>query len=220
MIQYISSAQVKAALALLDWNYDDLVRASGVSKPTVSRFLAGNHKLHEDKLTQITNALMARDIQFLPNNGVAQYSDTMRKLTGSKALNELLDDVYETVKGGGTICVSGTNETLFDKYHKEEIENEHADRMIAIKDKINFRVMLEYGDTDFCYDSYLTYCWMPKGKIIETPFYGYNDKIAFLKLTGKTPEVILFEQPSMAAAFRDLFDMAWEQCIEPDIEEK
>lgn len=219
MTQHISAAQVKAALALLDWNYDDLVTASGVSKPTVSRFLAGNHKLHEDKLSTIISALIARDIQFLPNNGVAQYKDTMRKLSGPKALNELLDDVYKTVKDGGDICVSGVNENQFDKYHKEEVENEHADRMTAIKGKLSFRVMLEHGDTNFVYGSYLKYRWMPKGKVTDTPFYAYNNKIAFIKLTGETPEVLLFDQPSMAAAFKDIFDMAWEQCTEPEAKE-
>jgi len=216
MNQHISAAQVKAALALLDWNYDDLVSASGVSKPTVARFLAGGHKLHEDKLSDIISALMARDIQFLPNNGVAQYSDTMKKLTGPRALNELLDDVYETVKDGGEICVSGVNEDLFNKHHKEEIENEHADRMEAIKDKLHFRVMLKHGDTNFLYDSYLKYRWMPKGKVSDTPFYAYNGKIAFIKLLGSNPEVVLFDHPSMSSAFKEIFDMAWDQCTEPD----
>lgn len=216
MTQHISAAQVKAALALLDWTYDDLVSASGVSKPTVARFLAGNHKLHDDKLADIISALTVRDIQFLPNNGVAQYQDVMRKLTGYRALNELLNDVYETVKDGGDVCVSGVNEVLFDKYHKEEIENEHADRMIAIKDKLSFRVILEHGDTNYPYDTYIEYRWMPKDKFHDTPFYAYNDKLAFLKMTGETPEIMLFEQPSMAVAFRNLFDVAWEQCSVPE----
>lgn len=214
--QQISVAQIKAALALLDWTYDDLVSASGVSKPTVARFLAGNHRLSDDRHEALVRTLVERDIQFLPNNGVAQYRDTMRRITGPRALNELLDDVYETVKNGGDLCVSGVSETLFDKYHKEEIENEHADRMTLIKDKLDFRVMLEHGDTNFAYNSYVRYRWMPKGKDSCTPFYMYNNKTAFIKLTGYSPEVFLFDHPSMAAAFKDLFDMAWETCTEPN----
>jgi len=220
MTNDISSPQIKAALALLSWNYNDLAKASKISKPTIARFLAGNHNLQKDKKTALISTLIKRDIQFLPNNGVAQHKDYIKKFTGQNSLNKLLDDVYETVKEGGEICVSGVNEALFDKYHKEEIENEHANRMTAIKNTLTFRVILEYGDTNYPYDSYIEYRWMPKGNFHDTPFYAYNNKLAFLKMTSESPEIILFEQSSMSAAFKNLFNVAWEQCIKPEEKNK
>lgn len=212
----ITSAQLRAAVALLNWSHAELATASGIPQVTVSRILSGKTKAQEKNLTAILRALSERDIMFLPNNGVALYPTVIRKLSGPKALNQLLDEVYETVKDGGDVCVTGTDESLYEKYHHEEKEGEHLARMSAIKGKISFRVILRHGDKNFPYDSYVDYRWMPNGKFKDNPFYLYGDKLAFIKMMPDGPEVWVFEMPSIASSFRDLFDVVWDQCTIPE----
>lgn len=215
MLVRITPMQVRAALGMLGWGHTDLSAATGITPVTISRITNGHHAPNETNEEKIRRAFAERDIMFLPNNGVAMYPAVIRKLTGPRALNELLDDVYETVKDGGNVCVTGTDETLYEKYHIEDVEGTHATRMAAIKDKVDFRVIIKHGDYNFLYNSYVQYRWMPEGKFKDNPFYLYNDKLAFIKVTKNGPEVWLYEMPSMAASFRDLFDVVWDQCSVP-----
>lgn len=211
----LSAAQVRAARALLDWSLDDLAAATNVARNTIARIESGAVKARDETLILIRDAFESRDIKFLPNDGVARYREIIEKFAGPDALNRLLDDVYETVKNGGSVCVSGANERLFAKYHHEKIEKQHVTRMAAIKDLIDFRVIIKEGDYNFSYDSYVTYRWMVHEKFKENPFYVYNNKLAFIKFDPDGPEVWLVDMPSMAASFRDLFDIVWEQCKVP-----
>lgn len=200
---------------MLGWSHADLSSATGITTATISRISNGRHAPNETTEYKIRRAFADQDIQFTANNGVAKYPSAINVLSGPDAIQQLLDDVYETVKNGGDICVTGTDETLYEKYHHEEVEGAHRDRMTAIKDKVSFRVILKHGDENFAFDSYVQYRWMPEGKFKDNPFYLYNDKLAFIKVTSDGPEVWLYEMPSMAAAFRDLFDVVWGQCTIP-----
>jgi hypothetical protein len=168
-----------------------------------------------DTMEALQKVFESNDIQFLPNDGVARYRDIIDKLTGPRAINQLLQDVYETVKGGGTVCVSGVNETTFDKFYVDDETPSHKARMIGIKDNVKCREIICEGDTNYTYDSYIEYRWMAQERFKENPFYVYNQKLAFIKFDNDSPEVWRINMPSIAFAFRDLFDIVWEQCKVP-----
>ncbi len=211
----LSAAQIRAARALLDWSLDDLAAATNVARNTIARIESGAVKPRDETLTQIRDAFESRDLQFLPNDGIVRHREMIDKLEGFEALNRLLDDVYETVKDGGSVCISGVNEKVFDKFYNDVYTPTHKTRMTAIKDKVKCRSLLKEGDFDFTYSSYFEYRWMPAGKFKENSFYVYNNKLAFIKFDADNIEIWRINMPSMAAAFHDLFDMVWDQCKVP-----
>ncbi len=212
----LSPAQIRAARAILDWSLDDLATASEISRPTLARVESGAANPHDDTMRAIRRAFESRDLQFLTDDGVKRNIGTMDRLTGRDALYRFFDDVYDTVKDGGDLCVSGVNEKLFASFNvSAEAADAHRARMSAIKDKIKFRVLLCEGDYYFRNDSYIQYRWMERAFFYENPIYLYNNKVAFIKFDNDNLEIVRIAMPSMAAAFRAQFDFIWNHSKTP-----
>jgi transcriptional regulator with XRE-family HTH domain len=67
----VSTRQIKAARALLDWSQQDLALAAGVSEPTVKRLEAVDGPLggRDETIQKLLNALNRRGIEFIAENG-------------------------------------------------------------------------------------------------------------------------------------------------------
>ena len=66
----ISSAQCRAARALLAWSQDDLVEHSSITKKTIADFERDATSPYPKTLAAIQRALEAAGVEFLPDNGV------------------------------------------------------------------------------------------------------------------------------------------------------
>lgn len=69
----LSSAQCRAARALIGWSQNQLVEASGVAKSTVANFEIGSREPHSRTLRDLRAALEAAGIEFL-DDGQASAS--------------------------------------------------------------------------------------------------------------------------------------------------
>lgn len=65
----ITSAQCRAARALVGWSQDQLATSSKVAKATIANFEAGKREPYERTLADIQTALEAAGVQFIPENG-------------------------------------------------------------------------------------------------------------------------------------------------------
>ncbi|ARQ08623.1 helix-turn-helix domain-containing protein [Rhizobium etli] len=65
----LSSAQCRAARALLGWSQDQLAAASKVAKATIANFEAGKRAPYERTLQDIRESLESAGVQFIPENG-------------------------------------------------------------------------------------------------------------------------------------------------------
>lgn len=212
----ISPDQIRAARALLDWKLSDLAKLTGITVNGISLIERGEVQGRRDSLETIQKAFESRDVQFLPDDGVKRRVGAIDRLAGPDALNRLFDDVYDTVKEGGDLCVSGVNEQLFAKFNVSEEEAlHHRTRMTKIKDKIKFRVLLKEGDYYFRNDSYIEYRWIPEEFFYEYPIYLYNDKLAFIKFENNNLEIVRMTMASMATAFRAQFEFIWSHSKTP-----
>jgi hypothetical protein len=87
--------------------------------------------------------------------------------------------------------------------------------MKALGDQVSMRCILREGDTNFAYDSYITYRWMARDQFDASPMYIYNHKLAMIDFSKDTPDILVVEAPAMAHAFRKQFDFIWQHCKEP-----
>ncbi len=189
-----------------------------IAKKTLNDALNGKTAYREDTINKIRSILEVRGIEFLPDDGVKRHFGTVDRLEGSNALHRFFDDVYETVKNGGDLCVSGADERLFAKFNiNDEAAQHHRARMSAIKEKIKFRVLLKEGDTYYRNTSYIEYRWIQKQFFFEHPVYVYNNKLAFIKFDKSNLEILRIAMPSMATAFRLQFDFIWDHSIVPPL---
>ncbi len=67
----VSTGQIKAARALLDWSQTRLAAAAGVSAPTVRRIEAKAAEFPEraEMAARIASALELAGVEFIPENG-------------------------------------------------------------------------------------------------------------------------------------------------------
>ncbi|WP_238271990.1 helix-turn-helix domain-containing protein [Methylobacterium cerastii] len=65
----LSSAQCRAARAMLGWSREDLAEKSGVSRPTLADFETDKRKPYDRTLADIQRTLETAGLEFIPENG-------------------------------------------------------------------------------------------------------------------------------------------------------
>ena len=212
----ITGRQIRAARGLLDWDAADLAKKADMTRETIYRIESGRTQAQANSLERIAKSLVEAGVEFLPDDGVKRHVGKVDRLEGPEALYRFFDDVYDTVKEGGDLCVSGADERLFAEFNiNEEAALRHRERMSAIKEKIKFRVLLKEGDTYFRNTSYIEYKWVQKDFFFEHPIYLYNNKLAFINFNKHNLEIFRIVMPAMAKAFRLQFDFIWSHAMTP-----
>jgi transcriptional regulator with XRE-family HTH domain len=214
MAQPLSPSQIRAARGLLNWSRVKLASHARVSELTIHRFENSINKPDAKTEHKIRHALERAGINFTADDGVARRRDDITVVTGqTDAIYYMFDDIYNTVKDkGGEIFVSGVDERMFDKYAGEG--DPHDKRMIAIKDKVSLRCLLQEGDYYLPYEGHFFYRWMPKDQFESVPFYLWGNKLAILQDRQDELEILIIHSPSIASAFKKQFDFMWERCRE------
>lgn len=209
----ITPAQIRAARALKSWSQSDLATRAGLAVPSIANIELGKQKPSAATLTKIYEAFDAADIKFLENDGVRRRTDAVHIYKGKKGFCDFMDDVYETVKkGGGEICVSNVDERDWIKWMTQEGYDKHAQRMAPFKENINFRIIVKENDWFFIADKIAEYRWVPEEQFASVPFYVYGNKLAIILFLDE-PLIFLIHSEDAAQAFREKFDIAWEQAI-------
>lgn len=75
----VTSAQVRAARAILGWTQAKLAKRAGLSPRTTATFEAGKTLTHSDTNDQIRNCLEAEGISFITDAGNVGVSMTYRR---------------------------------------------------------------------------------------------------------------------------------------------
>ncbi len=211
----ITSEQVRAARALLDWSLADLSEKSGVGQQAISKFENGGTEPLAKTVQKLQGVLEDAGIEFLPTGGVQPRQDIMRSYKGRGGFMEFIWDVYKTAKAGeGDICVSNVNEADFEYWLGDE-DAAYTAKMSELKN-VNFKILIQEGDLNFSASSYAEYRWVPKEKFSAAPFYVYGDKLAMI-LFQTDVSVYIIKNRDIAEAQRKQFNIAWENADIPVI---
>ena len=65
----VNPAQVKMARAAIDWSLEDLAKAAGVHRNTISNFETGKYAGDPDTLAKVQKALEKAGVEFIEENG-------------------------------------------------------------------------------------------------------------------------------------------------------
>lgn len=202
-----SKDQIRAARALLDWKQKDLAERVGVTTDMISKIEKGALNGSVDTLNAIVEAFDKAGLEFTNQGGVQQKKRDVVKLTGRPGLIEFFDDVYHTLKANPSeIVTSGVDESKFSHW-LGDFSKPHRERMAQLED-ITFRCLICEGDYNFKASEYGQYRWTPKEYFVDSTFYAYGEKIAFVTISDDVT-VYIVNEPTVSLAYRGLFNVLW-----------
>jgi len=127
----ITIEQCRAARGLISWTQQDLAEASGLSKTAINNFEKGHSDIKADSLRAILSAFESANIEFLGRSGLRKRSENVKIFHSEYAFENLLDDVFETLKfQGGEVLVSNSIGLLSANASLEKIAQYKA-RMVS-----------------------------------------------------------------------------------------
>lgn len=214
----ISSAQCRAARALLNWSQPDLAGRCDMHVQTISNFEKEASTPSKTTLTKIMTVFHLQGILFEEDDGVKRSNQTIQQYEGADGFRLFMDDVYETAKQkGGQICLLNAKPENWIKWLGKEWNEFHSQRMMDIREKFTFRITIMEGDMNFIGKRHAEYRWVPKRIWNEKSFYVFGDKLGFLNFENDNVTVFVMQQKKFAETFRFLFNLVWDQySIVPD----
>ncbi|GJL85170.1 MAG: hypothetical protein DHS20C02_09450 [Micavibrio sp.] len=133
----ITIEQCRAARGLLSWTQQDLADACGMSKTAINNFEKGHSDIKAESLKAIRMAFESADIEFLGHQGLNKRTEEAKILKGTQSHTNLLEDIFETLKGcGGEVMTISTGDESC--LHMDEDERMKAynitERVVLPKD--------------------------------------------------------------------------------------
>lgn len=204
----ITKNQIKAAIALIGLEKVALAEYAGVSINQLTNIVEGRSDGSTATNNRIIECLENEGAVFT-KQGVEKRPDGFLELKGIAGLRNFYDDVYFVANNqGGSFCIfngvpNRIIETLGEDFYKA-----HAERMEAIRNNYNFKVIIEHGDTNFIGSEFVEYKWFPKDQFNEKTVYIYGNKVAFISW-DESPQILIINQADIASAQKSMFECAW-----------
>src|SRR3989339_2194432 len=208
----ITTAQIRGARGILNWSQSDLAERTGISATSIGSIEKGQSQPRESTLQAIQKAFEASGIEFLGKDGVRIKTGEVRVFTGRSGYLEFFEDIYDTLdREGGTVYVSNVDERKFVKWHGD-MGDYHLEKMSGLKQKVNYKILIQEGDTYFPASDYSEYKWISREHFTTVPFYVYGKKLGII-LFENEPTIILLDYPAVAQAYRLQFSAMWEDAL-------
>jgi transcriptional regulator with XRE-family HTH domain len=210
---HLTSRQIKAARALLDWSQDDLASASQLSIATIRKLELGHISPRSTTTHHIRQAFENAGLEFIEPNGVRQRPEDIIIYQGLDQARDFFDDVYNTAKKKDCeIIVVSPGEPKYFIDILGDYRLTHVERMTAIKDTSPVRCILTEDTKTLPAVSYCEYRTLSKHYVDSVPFYVYDDKYAIMiSEASPSPKIIVLQSRSVAEAFRHQFYSMWEK---------
>ncbi|HPF78437.1 MAG TPA: helix-turn-helix transcriptional regulator [Alphaproteobacteria bacterium] len=203
---------MRAARAMLDVPQGYVAEHLGIAANTLSKIESGQSDVSMSRMAEIQRFYEREGIEFLSNDGVAWKSGGVDTYRGRSGFLEFIMDVYETVKGGGSIFVNNVDEDDFLKWEGDEADA-HMARMASIKG-LQFKILVKEGDTNTISSGYAKYKALSKENFGEVPLYIYGDKTALIVFEEENVEVFVIKHFAITQYFIDRFNKAWAEAKE------
>jgi transcriptional regulator with XRE-family HTH domain len=209
----ISGRQIRAGRGLLEWTAEDLARAAGVTRVTVSNIEADIVSPQERTLKSLLEVFDKHGVEFLADEGVRIRRNEIRVFSGKAGYRQFLDHIYEVMQdAGGRICQM-TSDGKYLPYADDYIDV-HLERMATVPN-LDARVLTLEGDTNFS-ATYCTYRWLDKSYGALLPFYVYGDYVVMSLHEGSHKrELVSIRSKLLAERHVEQFDFFWAKAAAP-----
>ncbi len=216
----ISPDSLRAARALINISQQELAERIGISRPKVSRYEDKKTteqgkpvSLSQKNLENIFSYFQSRGVRFTDYGGVEWIPENeVRTLSGVLGFKSLMDDVYAFAKDeGGTIEILNGTPDLFIKWLGQSWYDMHAQRMLAVKDNIHFRILVGQDEQQFIATGFAEYRRVPNELFNTQTVYIYGAHVAVFSFYEDDLDIKVFKANGLIQSLRLLFDMCWEK---------
>ena len=214
----ITPTQMRAARAMLDVSQGHVSEHLGIAANTLSKIESGQSDVSVSRNQDIQKYYEREGIEFTDNDGVQWNQNQVRKYEGAEGFRNFMDDVYETATlQGGEICLHNAKPDNWLKWLGEEWNNFHTERMLKIKDGVDFKITSGHNDY-LMIGKHAEYRWLPEDMWNGQSFYAYGDRIALLNFEDENVNIIVMHNKRFADGFRSLFNVTWKNVATVPVE--
>ena len=211
----LTPRQIRAARGLLGWEATELGKRTNLSRETIANIESERTQPREGSLERIAKAFDDAGVDFTDNEGVRLKSTGVDVYEGPETFDKFYQFLYEHLRDhSGEVCLYTYDETLPAKFRKNpEI---HRKRMKELIDRgdVTFRVLATISD--FITHGYVQFKWLPQQQPTPTGFYAFGECLALLSFVNpKSPYIVVIKSAPLAEAYRQSFEVAWQNADEP-----
>lgn len=206
-----SIEQIRAARALLGWSQHDLADKAGLSQTGIARIENGTNQPNSKTIEKINRAFDLADIEFMGSSGLRKRTGEVRILHGADGLRQFFNEMYETANtSGGEICLFNGTPARLTHWLGEDWYKMHNARMLKIKDKYDYKIIVRKGETSLTASDYATYRFFPEHMFNDKTIYIFGNVIFFRDIEQEEIKLIRIEQADLANSMKILFNIAWD----------
>jgi len=194
---------------MLNWDYTDLAKASGLSVDTISKICLEKHQANPSTRIKLRAALESAGLEFLEMDGVRKKITSIEIFDGIDRLQEFKAFFCSYLaEHGGEACISTTDERVFQGYIKN-IDAYRSTMIDLVKSgKVTGRILATAGNFK------KTWADIRKAPevigVLPVSFYVFGDCFALISFAKpQSPYVELHKSSVFAPDFKRLFDLAW-----------
>ena len=207
----ITPHQLRSARAFMDVSRNDVADATGIGVQTLADL--ENGKTDSPRISTLDTLRLyyeTHGIEFTDDGGIRPNKVRVQQYEGAEGFRRFMDDVYEVAKTqGGEICLHNAKPSNWLKWLGVEWNQMHTERMVAVKDGMNFKITAGHDDYQMI-GKHAEYRWLPKEMWNDQSFYAYGDRIALLNFEEDSVHIVVMHNKKFADGFRSLFNVAWD----------
>ncbi len=202
----ITPGQIRAARAMLKWKQADLVKASGVSLPSVNNIERDLISPRAGTLQRLRNAFEGAGIVFTEDSGIKQRRELFEILQydGPDFIEKQNDDLFACMQGpDDEALMCSLNERLFEKHAPDQVLRYEAHHQ---KTRFKEKILAEEGDV-FLMAQPNVYRWIPKELMGKVPYLVYKNR--FVLIMWEEQRTVIVKNQAIADSFRAQFHYLW-----------
>ena len=203
----ITSEQIRAARALLNWKQSDLAHESGISLPSINNIERGIGSPRVDTLQSLQNALANAGIELIGQQGVTRHREIFEitEHQGDDFIIQINNDLFSCMHGPDDVAMMlGLDERKFAAYSATEMLR-YDDYLL--KTGFTQKILVRAGDT-YLLSPPECYRWVTPELLGTIPYLVYKDRLAMMMWDAK--RVVIIRSQSIADTFRKQFEFLWE----------
>jgi transcriptional regulator with XRE-family HTH domain len=213
----INAEQIRAARALLDWSTSDLAKQAGLTINGINKIERGHVQAHRETLETIEKIFDDAGIEFLPGSGLRKKNELVEFYEGKERFDAFYDFIYENLKQhGGGVCLNIYDESVLVRYRKDPALHRHRMKELVDRGNVSFRILTT--KSDFVSYGYAQFKWQPNRPPTPSGFYAFGNCLALMSfVNAQSPHVIVIQSNPLVEAYRQDFEIAWDNAQSPPI---
>lgn len=206
---FITGQQIRAARILIGWDRGDLAKKADVSLMTIQNIELDTKHPRPATLGRIVKAFADAGIEFIENEGIRRRPRDIETFEGHERFNEFTDYVFQYLTAhGGDVCISASDERLFNKYRKEPEQYRQAMKALVASGKVRVRILAEISNFASIFADMRK---LKTHSAAPTSFYAFGLNLALISFAQQpAPYVVLFKNSPFASAFLQAFETTWD----------